>query len=258
MQDITTKQRVHMMDELRGLCICAMILYHGAYDLSYLFSISTNLLYSTPVQYLQSLFGGMFILIAGASSRFSRNNIKRGLQCLLCGMGLTLVTGLIVPDQMIRFGILHMLGVAMLLFGCIQPWLDRIGVKLRLFLTISLFVLTFDVPRGFVGIPWVLQIPLPVSWYDAAISRILFPFGIYSAQFASADYYPLLPWFFLFVVGTCIGVPLKENRFPSFFYQRHSRFLSLVGRHSLVIYLVHQPILYGAVWGAHWLLSRTS
>lgn len=82
----------------------------------------------------------------------------------------------------------------------------------------------------------------------------LFPLGLHPLIFASADYYPLLPWIFLFLAGYWLGVAFLQRRAPEFCYREHLSALGWIGRHALIIYLVHQPVVYGVLWLADWLL----
>ena len=86
------------------------------------------------------------------------------------------------------------------------------------------------------------------SWVLTARVRIeagwLFPLGLRRADFFSADYWPLLPWAFLYLLGAALGGFLPETAKP----HAHLPALTFLGRHSLFIYLVHQPVLYGLCW----------
>ena len=72
----------------------------------------------------------------------------------------------------------------------------------------------------------------------------LWLFGFTTPDFASADYFPLLPWFFVFLLGTWAGRYVKAGRLPQWFYTARAPRLALVGRHALVLYVLHQPALY--------------
>ena len=118
--------RVLLFDELRGLSILLVVIYHGAFDLIAVYGVRIPIFDAPLLQkFLQPLFAGLFVFISGAVSRYSRSNLRRGLACFACGLLITLVTGLLpmVPD---RFGILHLLGASMVLFALLRPLLDRI------------------------------------------------------------------------------------------------------------------------------------
>lgn len=72
----------------------------------------------------------------------------------------------------------------------------------------------------------------------------LWLFGFTTPDFASADYFPLLPWFFVFLLGTWAGRYVKAGRLPQWFYTAKAPRLALVGRHALLLYVLHQPLLY--------------
>lgn len=92
------------------------------------------------------------------------------------------------------------------------------------------------------------------AWTEAASVSVgwLYPLGLTAPGFYSADYFPLLPWFFLFLLGTGLGGWCLENREAPLLALRLPAALTWPGRHSLVIYVLHQPVLYGIsflLWG---------
>lgn len=87
-------------------------------------------------------------------------------------------------------------------------------------------------------------------------SRWLWMFGWIYEGFVSTDYFPLLPWIFVFLLGTWAGKYIKEGRLPRWFYEAKCPPLAGVGRHSLLIYMLHQPVLYGFTMVLLWILGR--
>ena len=71
------------------------------------------------------------------------------------------------------------------------------------------------------------------------------PLGLVPPEMAWGDFFPIFPWLFVFLAGAFLGRYVKEGRFPPFLYKTHIRALAFVGRHSLLIYLAHQPLLFG-------------
>ena len=119
-------RRVHFIDELRGFLIIFVVLYHLLYDLTVLFPIGIDWMFSPWMNTLRDIFTGTLIVISGISCLYSRSNIRRGLKTLGCGMILTAATWIAIPDQLIIFGILHFFGCAMLLYGLLARPLARI------------------------------------------------------------------------------------------------------------------------------------
>lgn len=236
--------RIWLLDELRGFAILCMVLYHGVYSAWLLFGIDFPLFSLGPVRFLQQLFAGGFILISGMACRLSRSNLRRGLFCLACAGLVSAATLLFFPSQPIYFGILHLLGCGMLLFALLRPALDRCAPLPLVVLLVFFFALAYSLPDGWIGLPGLSREALPAlpgGWWR-------FPLGLGPSGIFSADYFPLLPWLFLFLAGSVLGVPLREGRFPGIFYRQHSRFLSWAGRRTLWIYLLHQPVLIALLW----------
>lgn len=237
-------RRVPLLDELRGLVILLMVFYRAAYDLVYIFGVNWPFFSSPLMHWLQLFIATSFITVSGICCRFSRNNLKRGLLTFGLGMVLTVVTSLFIPEQIVRFGVLHLLGASMVLFALLEPLLDRIPTPLGAPVFGFLLFATLYVPYRAIGIPPLL-FRLPDALYE---SGWLFPFGFPAAGFYSSDYFPLVPWLFLFLAGSFLGVYAREGRMPAIAYESHLPLLARVGRHTIWIYMLHQPITYGLLW----------
>ena len=102
-----------------------------------------------------------------------------------------------------------------------------------------LFLLTRGIMYGYLGPAQGVGIKLPEFIYNAGL---LFPLGFRSPSFQSMDYFPLLPWFFVFLAGAYTGKYAIEDKMPAFFYKTHCKPLALAGRYTLWIYVLHQPV----------------
>ncbi len=243
------KERIHLIDELRGVAIIFVVFYHLFYNLETVGGIDLGF-FNTPwfgtVRYVNT---ALLVLLSGISCNFSRSNLKRGAVCFLIGCGITAVTYFFLPQFLILFGVLHMFGLCMLLYGLLRPLLDKISPVIGILAGLFLFITMWNVPTGYITL-FGFRIDLPYQLYS---TFYLFPLGFPGTGFYSADYYPLIPWFFMFLTGGFLGVFIKEKRLPpymDFLYDGriHSRFLAFTGRHTLLIYLIHQPLLFGAVY----------
>ncbi len=218
-------ERIQLIDGLRGIAVVLMVIHHFLYDLVY-FLGAPGWLFSNPVfDFLHYIFAGLFILLAGISSRFSRSNVKRGLKVIGVAILFTIVTYLI--EMPILFGILHFLGLCMLLYGLTQRFWER-----------------FD---G-VWFPILCAVLAALSaWAVNSIhieSRWLWMLGWTYPEFVSYDYFPLFHWVFVLLLGTWLGGKIREGKFPKWFYDANMPVFPRIGRWSLIIYIVHQPILY--------------
>ncbi len=218
--------RIPLIDALRGLAVLLMVAHHFLYDL-WAFLGAPSWLFTNPVfDFLHYLFAGLFIMLSGVSSRFSRSNLKRGIKVIAAALAITLVTWQL--DMIIVFGILHFLGFSMVFYALTRRIWDKIPERIAPILYIVLMI---------ASILFLNSIKSASEW--------LWMFGITYPGFSSADYFPILPWIFVFLFGTWLGEIIRQGKMPEWFYSVKSPRLSSVGRKSFLIYLVHQPVLYG-------------
>ncbi len=237
------KARIHLLDELRGVALCVMLIYHALYTLGFIFGWRPGADIINTVYPIGPYFAGIFIAVAGICSNFSHSNTDRGAKLFFLAFIVSAATYFVVgSENAIRFGILHFMSVSMLFYGVTSPLLKHIPLWIGFAVNVILFILTIDVVRGSVGIPYLWSIQLPAELYK---TDFLYPLGFIYPGFTSSDYFPLFPWIFLYLAGCFFGRLAVQKKFPKFTYKKHVPFLALMGRHSLIIYLVHQPIIYG-------------
>ena len=232
------KKRIEIIDALRGLALILMVIHHFLYDLVVLCGAPWWLFTNPVFDVLHYIFAGTFILLSGVSSRFSHSNLSRGIKCFIIAMLMTLVTGLPIIDSPIRFGVLHLLGFCMIFFALTRKVWDLIPRKIAPFFYVALLV----------GSNLLIKY---VSIGGAA--HFLFPLGWTYPGFTSSDWFPIFPWLFVFLLGTWAGLYIRERRLPDWFYSFTCPVLPQVGRRSLLIYVLHQPVLYALVYAAKFL-----
>ncbi len=237
-------KRLHALDELRGLMLVFVMLYHLGYDLTTFFGVDMPWFWEWPVQSFRDGMVATLMVISGISCSLSRSNLRRGLRVFSIGMAITTGTVIFAPSQGIWFGVLHCYGTCMILWALMGTWLSRFSRPIFAALFGILFVVTRFVPLGFLLLP-TGKFFLPEALYQ---SRYLFWLGFPHAAFASADYYPLIPWAFLFAAGGMLGMRWKKRGFPLWVEQKRSKMLSGIGRRTLMLYLVHQPVLLLGLW----------
>ena len=227
------RRRFDILDAWRTLAIVLMTAYHFLYDLYIFRVISAAQLFSTPLNVLERFICCSFILLAGASARFSRNNLRHGLTVLAAGVVVEI--GAAIGGQTIRWGVLMLLGTSMVLWHFLGKYLQKLPPAVLGWGGFALF---------FAARAWTDAAQVSASW--------LYPLGFTAPGFHSADYFPLLPWFFLFLMGTVLGGWCLDHRDSPLLTRPLPRALTWPGRHSLIIYILHQPALYGIsylIWG---------
>jgi len=227
------KRRIWELDAARGICLFFMFYCHIVYDLVYLFA-ATTVNDGGLFQWTTDYTGILFITLSGISATLGKRPVKRGLMVFGGGMLCTLATylmykaGFAGEGLLIYFGILHCIGLCMLLWPIFRK------------------------------LPWWVLLPLglAVHFMPELVSGIhtdsyyLLPFGIYPPNFLTSDYFPLLPCFGYFLLGGSLGKLLYKNKTSLLPEPRFFPFnvLCFMGRHSLLIYLAHQPILAGCIY----------
>lgn len=223
------KQRIELLDLWRSLCVLVMVAFHLCYDLMLFGRIPAAVMTSLPAMLITWVFGGSFVFISGSCLHFSRDPLRRGFFVFCVGGIVTAVTALL--KMPVAFGILQLLGVCLMICGVLREKIVRsIGVP-------------FTVANALLfAASWILTARVRVPW------RLLYPLGLRASDFFSADYWPVFPWFFLFLLGMAFGQLLEQKRAHPLLQKRCSPLLTFAGRHSLIIYLLHQPMLYGICW----------
>lgn len=218
-----------------------MLFFHLYYDINYIFTPQSFLLPPLLAEAWQVSIATVFIVVSGFVSLFSRSNLQRGIKCFLAGMAVTVALYLF-SRQLIVFGILHFLGVAMIIAHFVRPLFENLNAKISALVCVLLFVVTYTAENGYLWFGF-FKIPLPKFLYT---TNILAPLGFYTPTFASADYYPLVPWMFLFFAGMFLGYAYSRNSYRVFAdrYLPNIPLLAATGRNAFVIYLVHQPVTY--------------
>jgi len=228
--------RIWEIDFLRGLSIILMVGYHILYDLSELCGLRTLIgipfnLSTTAWSAAVMFFAGVFVVLSGISSTFSRGNIRRALKLLALSIVVTVATYIFDSSSAIYFGILHCLGASILIYG-----LTLEKSKPQACAAAGAIVLGLSLAVSFL----LKKSPVQFDW--------LLPLGIHSQAFASFDYFPLLPWLGIFLAGAVMGKSIYAPK-RSFIPKRlPPTFFNFAGRHSLLIYIVHQPIILAFLW----------
>lgn len=243
------RTRYYLLDGLRGLAMISMILYHGTWNLVYLCGVDLEWYRlgcegKMGVSYLwqQSICWG-FILISGFCWSMGTKKWKRGLMAFGGGLLVTLVTVLVMPQNRIVFGVLTLLGSCMLLMIPMEKLVQKLPPVTGLWLSILCFAVTRNVNDGYLGFEKWNWIKLPDAFYSNWVTTYL---GFPSRGFFSTDYFSLIPWIFLFLTGYFLyGLCQKKGWMTCEVWKIKIPCLSVLGKYSLVIYLLHQPILYG-------------
>lgn len=233
------RQRIEVIDLARGLALVAMATYHLAWDLEFFGYLETGISGRGPLKIYARLIAGSFLFLAGLSlvlahwPEFRRSGFLRRLAMVAAAaLAITIGTWLAVPDSFIFFGILHAIAAGSLL--------GLMFLRLPSLLTLAFAFFFLALPQfyraGIFDSPWLWWVGL-----SATVPR-------------SNDYVPLFPWFGAMLAGMAAGHMAISTRLTEKLAlfkasgNTFGRILTLAGRHSLAVYLVHQPVLIALVW----------
>lgn len=223
-------KRFGILDTYRGFVIINMIAFHFLYDVFMVFGIDRYWYFEPVNRIWQQFICWSFILLSGWVWPYgAKKALKRGLFVNLCGLIVTVVTILFLPSEIVIFGVLNFIGCAILLMLPLQKLLEKIKPLAGLFLFFALFLLFYNCNDWNIGVESILLIPI----------------GFPTRGFYSSDYFSILPWFFLYVTGYYLGRFLENKKGFLRICDVKIPVLDIIGRKSIWIYLIHQPLCYG-------------
>ncbi len=236
--EIGRNNRAGFLDTLRGFAIIYVMLYHFLYDLIFFGGMSIPFFFTGAWETVHQFFLVILFAVSGVCAGMSKNVLKRGAELYLLGSALTMFTTVFLPDDVIVFGVLSCFGTIMLIYGVLAPIFKKLPNMIIFVVFTLLSVIFLDFYRSdslfFIFGRLRLDVPDDIRW--------LYPLGITSSDFHSADYFPLAPYGFIFLAGTAFSDYVKSGALPGFFYKTSLPVINFCGRHSLWFYIIHQPI----------------
>lgn len=233
-------QRLAVLDIARGIAVVAMAIYHFSWDLSWFGFVDWPVAQGPGWRSFAALIAGSFLFLAGVSLDMAHHSAirwrsfwRRLALIIAAAAAISLVTFFTFGDSFVRFGILHCIAAASVIA---LPFLRR------------------PVWLAFAGAAFLLTLPLWASSFFFNGQAWLWT-GLGSPDFGSVDYVPIAPWAGLTLAGLATSKAFRQaqiwNRLHRFaFSGTAGRSTQFLGRHSLAVYLLHQPVLYGLVWAA--------
>ena len=247
------KMRYRLLDTLRGFSLVSMILYHICWDLVHMYGFDWPWFMKTEGYLWQQSICWMFIFISGFCMGLKRDErtfssaCKRGLVVMACGILVTVATLVFAPEAKIIFGVLFFLGFSIILTAWLKPLLKKVPAKAGLLCSTVLLIIFRNINDGSLGFENFIICRLPDFLYEHGMLGTFL--GLQDKNFSSEDYFSFIPWYFLFIKGYFICLNILKRRekkgltgLPDVF-NKGVPVLETLGQHSLLVYLLHQPIV---------------
>ena len=236
-------KRYELLDSIRGITLLSMMVYHGCWNFVYIYGKNWKWYRSEGAYLWQQSICWTFILLSGFCFSLGKKHIKSGLKVFGSGALVTLVTLCFMPQNRVVFGVLTCIGSCILLTALMEKVLKKIPLTLGGTVSFFLFLITKNVNEGYLGFAGGKLFPLPEFLYQNLWSTF---WGFPEKNFYSTDYFSILPWGFLFLTGYYLsGIGKKRGWFEKDIMRKGNAAASFWGRHSLLLYLLHQPVIYG-------------
>ena len=238
------KKRFTALDALRGFIIWHMVIFHGLYDINVIGGLNPLWPSLPPIALWQEIGLCIFVMLAGSSFLLMKAGKRwlHGLKLNAMGLVITAITYIMMPEEVIFFGVLSFMGcavwVTMLLENSRWQLLSKVSAPMGLLVCLLLYSITMHINDGYLGFASWKIAELPEAWYGSWTAA----FGLPGAEFSSADYVPLLPYIFIYCGGG-FAFRLIKSHCPAFLQTMNWPILLWPGKHSLAVYFLHQPVL---------------
>lgn len=236
-------KRYVLLDSLRGLMILLMIGYHALWDIVYIFNVNLSW-FKAEIGFLWQQGCWIFFLLSGFCWSLGHRQLKRGLQLILAEIIISVITLIFMPENIILFGVLSALGTSMLVMIPLDKLFRKVNPYIGLIVCFGLFVITRNVNAGTLGFGDWNILELPKSWYANLFTAYL---GFPADNFSSSDYFSVFPWLFLYQAGYFMYGIFQRRDWMEYLTHPRIKPLEWIGRNSLIIYMLHQPIIYVAL-----------
>ena len=254
-------ERLMFFDTVRGILLVGMIGYHAMWDLVFLLGHYEYTWYTgVPGMIWQKTVCCGFIFLSGFCTVLGHRLLMRGIIVSLCGAVIMAVTAIVMPENRVVFGVLTLHGASMIITAGLRRLfpLEPAGEKKHcpLYAVICVVciiacILFQGTMYGYLGTHGHPLVYFPAWLYRNYVTAF---FGFSPAGFHSTDYFPLLPWYFLFLAGETAGRIFRGmDWLKAGIFKKGLQPFAFLGKHSLLIYMLHQPVLYGIfmLWSLH-------
>ena len=238
-------KRYAVPDILRGISVISMLFYHTLWDLVHIFDVRIPFFRTEAAYIWQQSIRWSFILLSGFCWSFGKKKFKRAMSVLISSVLVSIGSAIAMPNNYILFGVLSLIGSGMLFLIPLSRVFTKMNPFIGCAICILLFFITINIESGSLSLFGVELLRLPRSLYANLFTSYL---GLPPSSFSSTDYVPLFPWLFLYFGGYFVYLIFSRCDILKYLSAFNIGFLEWFGKHSLIIYLVHQPIIYGVLY----------
>lgn len=239
------RKRYYILDTIRGFTLLNMIAYHAIWDLVNIFDLNWQWYHSEGAHIWQQFICCTFIMLSGFCRPLGRSSLKRGLIVFASGALISLATIIFMPESRIVFGVLTLIGSCMIISSFTENIVKKIPPVIGFIVSVAVFNMFRHISKGYIGPKDIRIIELPDFLYKNNITSYL---GFPHESFFSTDYFPLFPWIFLFLSGIFLFYTAQRYDLLKLLERSLSKPIEWLGRHSLIIYMIHQPVIYAVLY----------
>ena len=226
------QQRITIFDTVRGVTMLSMAGFHACYDLAYLYGWDMPWFTQTIFQNIwRASISWVFLFIAGWMCTLSRSNVKRALKYAAAVLVVWIATTVVSVDDSVNFGIIYCMAACTAVVALARPALQKVPGVWGVVVCLVLFALTWSIPKAVYPLPYLAWLGFP------------------SAGIVSGDYDPLIPFVFMYLAGFFAAqtAETSKRKAQAWAYANPVPVLASLGRHALLFYLLHQPVILGVL-----------
>lgn len=241
----TEKTRYFLFDSIRGICVLGMVIYHTLFDIAILGGAGYDASFLKVFDIIRDFGAAVFIFLSGICFHYGTHHLRRFIVLFVSGIAVSVVSYFVLPEATVIFGILTFMSVSGAIMIPLDKLFRKIPQSIGFIVSLIAFIVLFHMNFGYIGTYDHVFFEIPKLLYLNIVTAF---FGFPYEGFSSGDYYPLLPWFFIYSTGYFSFLFFHNNNRIKRILDLRIPVFCVIGKYSLPVYLIHQPVIYGILF----------